>query len=276
MNHLKMHKENNIFNGNNLQGLSSPQGASDPVQMNSRVNQLVEAPYYSSSHNTSHPCFFSEQKWSHIEVVLVMNFLAKKFKRRSSNDLIQILNKVNNYLSFYQTISSKSKDDINKLIKYIEKNRELEAFSEEDKKLAEIIEFFIDTQYVNSTVIDYGNIDHVQEGNILIKEHFCRERDYRIIKQKKSEVLTNTGALKCEVCDFNYSNTYGIRGHNFIEVHHTKPISEYKANDVTKLSDLSVLCSSCHKIIHRYQPWLTINELKKTINKKSIASSTTN
>ena len=89
-----MHKEHNSFIGKNLQGLSSPQGASDPVQMNSRVNSRVISPFYSSSHNTSHPCFFFRYRWDYVEEVLIMSFLTKKLKFITFDNLFETLKKL--------------------------------------------------------------------------------------------------------------------------------------------------------------------------------------
>ena len=263
-----MHKEK-FHNGKDLQGISSPQGTSDPVQMNSYVNLHV-SPYYSSSHNTSYPCFYSKNQWSYVEVILVMSFINSKSKISNTDTLFSSLNKLNNFLSFYQSVSYKSMDDLKKLIRHIEQSNELDNFLTREKELADVIKFFLDTQYVNSISIDLGDITQAKEGNLLIKEHFYRERDYKIIRQKKNAVLAHEGALRCEACNFDYSKTYGTRGHNFIEVHHNKPISDYRSSDVTKLSDLSVLCSSCHRMIHRYHPWITIDELKKIIKQKTV------
>jgi len=68
---------------------------------------------------------------------------------------------------------------------------------------------------------------------------------------------------KCEVCGFDFSDTYGTRGENYIEVHHLKPIAnikkEYKINPVR---DLRPVCANCHKMLHRRKPVLSIEELK--------------
>ena len=58
----------------------------------------------------------------------------------------------------------------------------------------------------------------------------------------------------------------GDRGKNYIECHHNTPVSGLNEGDVTKLSDLTLLCSNCHRIIHRKKPWLTIDELREIFN----------
>ena len=49
----------------------------------------------------------------------------------------------------------------------------------------------------------------------------------------------------------------------FIECHHNIPLHEKENERLTKLSDLSLLCSNCHRMIHRKKKWLTIKELKE-------------
>jgi len=262
-----MHKELSNFNGKYLQGLSSPQGASDPVQMD--IGYLLPN---SSSHTTSYPSFFLDEEWRNEEITLLFKEIDTKDLDKSIVRLTDKLNKLNNFLSFYIPTKSKSKDSIKNMLNYlINSNEQKVIFNDTTADLCKVIEFFLDSQYANSTPLNSVSVNSAKEGNKLIKEHFFRERDYKIIKAKKIQVLNHSGALKCEACNFDYSSTYGPRGHNYIEVHHKKPISEYKADDITKLSDLAVLCSSCHRMIHRCHPWLTINELKNIINKSAVA-----
>jgi putative restriction endonuclease len=59
---------------------------------------------------------------------------------------------------------------------------------------------------------------------------------------------------------------YGEIGKNYIEGHHIIPVSDLKNNEGTKVSDIVMLCSNCHSMIHRRRPWLGINDLKSFIN----------
>jgi hypothetical protein len=69
----------------------------------------------------------------------------------------------------------------------------------------------------------------------------------------------------CSICAFNFEKYYGIRGSGFIEVHHLIPISEIKAAYIGNPLDLRPVCSNCHSIIHRFKPFLTINEMSDII-----------
>ena len=72
--------------------------------------------------------------------------------------------------------------------------------------------------------------------------------------------------LLCEACGFDFEQVYGEHGKGFIECHHTKPVSELKAGEKTKLSDLALVCSNCHRMIHRRRPWLSVSELGELLS----------
>ena len=68
--------------------------------------------------------------------------------------------------------------------------------------------------------------------------------------------------LKCEVCGFDFEEAYGKLGAGYIEVHHKKPVSEgVRMTDLN--NDLAMLCSNCHRMIHRGKDhMITVEELK--------------
>ena len=113
-----------------------------------------------------------------------------------------------------------------------------------------------------SDVDDDGFVS--QEGKLLTRIHRFRERDRKIVKKKKDKVLKETGRLQCEGCGIDYKETYGQHGDGdgFIECHHIKPVSEINEGEKTTLDDLSLICSNCHRMIHRQRPWLSIAQLK--------------
>jgi predicted HNH restriction endonuclease len=44
---------------------------------------------------------------------------------------------------------------------------------------------------------------------------------------------------------------YGSLGSGFSEVHHLRPLSQRKSNEPTRLEELSIVCSNCHRMLHR-------------------------
>lgn len=98
----------------------------------------------------------------------------------------------------------------------------------------------------------------VKEGNSILKQHLVKERNNSIIRTKKELALRN-GDCQCEVCDFSFIDTYG---QNYIECHHIVPI--HLGERITKLEDLALVCSNCHRMLHRQigGKYLSVQELK--------------
>lgn len=70
----------------------------------------------------------------------------------------------------------------------------------------------------------------------------------------------------CQVCEMDFFKKYGEIGKGFIHVHHIVPISEIgKEYEIDPKKDLIPVCPNCHSMIHRENPPLTIEELKKLI-----------
>lgn len=59
---------------------------------------------------------------------------------------------------------------------------------------------------------------------------------------------------RCQACDLDFEERYGKIGKGFIEAHHLRPIATLEEGvpvpyDVA--ADFAVLCSNCHRMIHR-------------------------
>lgn len=68
----------------------------------------------------------------------------------------------------------------------------------------------------------------------------------------------------CKACGLNFRDVYGEIGDGYIHVHHITPVSELGENyKVDPSRDLVPLCPNCHAMVHRKNPPLTIQELKK-------------
>jgi len=105
----------------------------------------------------------------------------------------------------------------------------------------------------------------IQEGKSKYRRHLVRERKSKVVKLAKAKFKKEQGRLYCEVCGFDFEKAYGKIGEDFIEGHHNIPISELKENQETKIEDISLVCSNCHKMLHRRKPWLKVEELKELI-----------
>ena len=99
------------------------------------------------------------------------------------------------------------------------------------------------------------------EGNPRLVAHLRRERDSNIVRAKKAATLKATGKLCCEVCGFDFKEKYGSFGEGFCEVHHLRPLAKSDGQTRTELKDLAIICSNCHRVIHRTDPMFSIAEL---------------
>lgn len=90
-----------------------------------------------------------------------------------------------------------------------------------------------------------------EEGAVVLRLHRSRERDPKLAEKKKRQALARGEKLECEACRFDFERAYGRHGRGFIEVHHRKPVSTLIQGEKTKLSDLALVCSNCHRMLHR-------------------------
>jgi 5-methylcytosine-specific restriction protein A len=100
------------------------------------------------------------------------------------------------------------------------------------------------------------------EGRILTRLHRQRERNQALVAAKKQRALGAAGHLSCEVCEFDFVATYGERGQGFMECHHIKPVETLPEEGRTRLTDLALICSNCHRMIHARRPWISVKQLR--------------
>ncbi|MET9397453.1 HNH endonuclease [Kitasatospora sp. NPDC002965] len=108
------------------------------------------------------------------------------------------------------------------------------------------------------------------EGRLLLQLHLRRERNQKLRKEKIARAR-RSGPLACEACGFDFARTYGVRGDGYIECHHIVPLHVAGEGRV-RLDDLALICSNCHRMIHRQSPWLTPRQLKDLICSQPVAS----
>ncbi len=104
------------------------------------------------------------------------------------------------------------------------------------------------------------------EGKKKLRKHLVRERNQSLVSRKKG-IAKQEGKLRCCVCEFSFEEYYGDIGKDYIEAHHVLPVSELKEDCKTRLEDIVLVCSNCHRILHRKRPWLGVNELKSILKK---------
>jgi 5-methylcytosine-specific restriction enzyme A len=103
-----------------------------------------------------------------------------------------------------------------------------------------------------------------KEGKVLYKLHKYRERNKKLVDDKKKQSLKKYGKLECEVCLFNFEITYGDQ---YIECHHCVPLSQLTSSTTTTLDDLVLVCANCHRMLHRKISSISVEELKQRLSK---------
>jgi 5-methylcytosine-specific restriction protein A len=138
---------------------------------------------------------------------------------------------------------------------------------EELSKIASHISQFASIPQAEKIPVIPEDEEEGEEGQVLSRIHRYRERDKALVQKKKQKFLTEHARLFCQCCGFDFELTYGARGKDYIECHHTKPVSELSVGEKTRMADLVLLCSNCHRIVHRKRPWLAVTELREMIQK---------
>lgn len=112
---------------------------------------------------------------------------------------------------------------------------------------------------------DHSFGKNYSEGAIRSKYINYYERNPKL----RMEAIKYHGT-SCIVCKFDFMKTYGKHGENYIEVHHLVQLHTLESETIIDhKKDMTVLCSNCHRMIHRDQNnILTIDDLKKILLKK--------
>ena len=108
------------------------------------------------------------------------------------------------------------------------------------------------------------------EGDKIVREHIRQElsrRNSAIVQNAKVEAMRKgNGKILCDCCGFDFLKSYGVIGTGFIECHHKVHIST--GQRITTLKDLSLVCSNCHRMLHRKNldgNYFTVSELKSKV-----------
>lgn len=119
-------------------------------------------------------------------------------------------------------------------------------------------------------IIDEDDESDFPEGRECFRQHRRLERDGKIARRAKVKRLAETGKLECDVCSCDFAQKYGKLGKGFIEAHHTSPVSTLGGKKKTKIADLALVCSNCHRMLHRGKELLSITQLKTIIKKARV------
>ena len=105
------------------------------------------------------------------------------------------------------------------------------------------------------------------EGKAVTRAHRRVERS-KELRKKLLEQRRLRNEVRCDIC--GYHNRTGDRRFEYagLEAHHLRPLAILGAT-ATKVSDLALLCATCHRLTHRAialeKRWLSLEELKATL-----------
>ena len=96
------------------------------------------------------------------------------------------------------------------------------------------------------------------EGDEPVNLHYEDTTKFRMHKRIERNASLSREVKKrkgyvCQICNANFEKIYGELGKEYIEAHHLKPIASLKGAKVAldPVKDFAVLCSNCHRMIHR-------------------------
>jgi len=133
-----------------------------------------------------------------------------------------------------------------------------------------------------------GGIDADVEGQTDLAEEFGMPPQTSITETRKyayhRKIERNRTAAhhakkfhgtRCQACDLDFGERYGEIGQGFIEAHHLKPIATLEEGVAVKYdvaADFAVLCSNCHRMIHRFSDSSDLVAFRKFISDASHTS----
>jgi 5-methylcytosine-specific restriction enzyme A len=97
------------------------------------------------------------------------------------------------------------------------------------------------------------------EDGTRLREHKRIERNQKLAKKAKE-----LQGYTCKSCGFDFERKYGPLGKGFIEAHHLTPVSTLKGKKIglDPKKDFTVLCSNCHRMIHKTEFVDRVEEFK--------------
>lgn len=108
---------------------------------------------------------------------------------------------------------------------------------------------------------------NVVQNQALFEEGQRREIVTNKVERNRAAVAKakRIHGTSCQVCGFNFGVVYGQHGEGFIEAHHLHPVANAGKRMIDPEKDFRVVCSNCHRMLHKGGRLLDVQELKKII-----------
>ncbi|GJL58114.1 MAG: hypothetical protein NPIRA03_09710 [Nitrospirales bacterium] len=142
-----------------------------------------------------------------------------------------------------------------------------EQFIRDIGEILEIYSFLVDRDKEVGEEEDFGVKEKNFEDLRKFRAHKRYERNQGLAKKAKK-----IHKYKCQACGFHFVEVYGPIGKDFIEAHHLRTLSLFKGQKVSfdPKADFAVLCSNCHRMIHRYEDPGDLKGFRSLIGKKEL------
>ena len=123
-----------------------------------------------------------------------------------------------------------------------------------------------DFSYENENEMNNPGANNLSEGGTT-ETHVTRTARSKKARDRCIEIY----GAKCNICEFNFEETYGEIGKGLIHVHHLNQLSENTNKHVVNaMEDLRPVCPNCHLIIHRRKEPFSIEEVIDKIKNNKI------
>ena len=104
------------------------------------------------------------------------------------------------------------------------------------------------------------------EGRLLVRMHVYKERDRTFAGMVRKHYKSRDGGrLVCQACACVPTEVYGPAGDSCIEAHHRIPIEQLQPDSVTVVSEMAMLCASCHRVVHSKRPCLAVEAVHELV-----------
>jgi 5-methylcytosine-specific restriction protein A len=130
-----------------------------------------------------------------------------------------------------------------------------------------LLPFRGDQEFVSNT-LDDNEIPIGKTKTILEKKQYVVHRRIERAAGVGKKVKEYHGVI-CQGCGFNFIARYGSLGEGFIEAHHLRPLKNLNEGQSLLYNiekDFAVLCSNCHRMIHRMDDPSDLEEFKSKIS----------
>lgn len=170
------------------------------------------------------------------------------------------------------------KSDLKKEFDEVLKDYRLKLGKEDGYPSIKFTKIFGNTYEVEFIGLDLLNDENINpletieiENGVEGKQKKIYTTKYERSSENRKKAIKIHGT-RCMVCDFDFEEVYGELGKDFIEVHHTKPLSSLDEEIIVDPEkDLVCLCSNCHRMVHRKKDKiLSVEELKEIMEGQSI------